>query len=102
MKETDAELGGDPMGDADAARRRYWDQISLIEDLREFHPDVFNALSTSEQAALLEYYALDREVPDVFAYKLALDVRSPQLAVRAAAARRAFEQKLGLTPPSEA
>jgi hypothetical protein len=82
--------------ESDSQRRQYWDDISLIEDLRAFHPEVFNELPTAQQEALLEYYALDKDVPDVFAYKLALDASSPESADRARRAYKALKQRLGV------
>jgi hypothetical protein len=82
--------------ESDSQRQQYWDEISLIEDLRAFHPKAFDELPAEQQEALLEYYALDKNVPDVFAYKLALDASSPESADLARRAYTTLKQRLGI------
>jgi hypothetical protein len=53
-------------------------------------------MSQQDRTALLEYYALDKEVADVYEHKCELDVREPHLSSEAARARRRLLASLGI------
>jgi hypothetical protein len=76
-------------------RQRYWNELSSVEELKEFHPEAFGALSQDDQRALIAYYALEKDVPDVFAYKVALDSSSPASAELARRAYNALLEQVG-------
>jgi hypothetical protein len=82
-------------------RKQYWDEFSLVEELREFHSEAFAALSCEEHSALLEYYPLDKGVPDVYAHKLDLEKHSPEQVQIARQAYYALRAHLGVQSPTE-
>ena len=84
------------MTSTDQKKKRYWDEISLVEDLRSFHPEAFDALNLGDRTALLTYYALDEDVADVYDYKTKLDAERPELASAATRALLAFKKSLGV------
>lgn len=80
-------------------RTQYWNEISLIEDLRAFHPEAFDALTARQKQVLRTYYALNVDIADVYEYKKALDRQAPLLASEAAKARRVFMRRLRVKNP---
>jgi len=79
--------------DREKARSQYWDEISFLEDLWEFHPEVFDALTPRNRHVLRTYYALDVDVPDVYVYKRRLDRQAPELAREATNAINALRHR---------
>ncbi len=70
-----------PSASSSSENRRYNDEICLLDDFYEFHPEAFEQLTPPELDLLRRYYLLGEEVPEnVFVHRAVIVKKDPQLA----------------------
>jgi len=68
---------------AELTSRQYEKRVNLIEDLYDFHPEYFQALTPAQRGALSVYYFAERDVnvESVHQYRREVLSNNPELAV---------------------
>src|SRR5258706_14082668 len=65
---------------------RYNDESLFLEEIIEFHPEVYNALPARDQEVLQAYYLVGQPVPEnIFEYRKALLHEQPSIEAQAKA-----------------